>query len=78
MLPSEVKFVDKLKARGVEMKKLATKADKQLTIQPVLEKLNAENRDLQHLAKKACISYLKGVHIMKDREVFQLSAIDPK
>ena len=32
MLPSEVKFVDKLKARGVEMKKLATKADKQLTI----------------------------------------------
>lgn len=29
-----------------------------------------------HLAKKACASYLKGVHIMKDKEVFKLAAID--
>lgn len=58
------------------MKRLAPKADKRLTIQPVLEKLNAENRDLQHLAKKACTSYLKGVHIMKDKDVFNLSSID--
>jgi len=58
------------------MKKLATKADKQLTIQPALEKLNAENREQMHLAKKACASYLKGVHIMKDKEVFKLAAID--
>jgi len=45
LLPSETKFTEKIKARKIEMKKLATKADKQLTIQPVLEKLNAENRD---------------------------------
>ena len=46
LLPSETKFAEKLKSRSVDMKKLATRADKQLTIQPVLEKLNAENRDL--------------------------------
>ena len=40
--------------------------------------MNAENRDLQHLAKKACSSYLKGVHIMKDKDVFDLAAVDPQ
>lgn len=42
----------------------------------MLEKLNAENRDLQHLAKKACTSYLKGVHVMRDKSVFNLASID--
>ena len=32
LLPSEIKFVEKLTQRNVAMKKLATKADKQLTI----------------------------------------------
>jgi len=76
LLPSEAKFAEKLTSRSIALKKLATKSDKQLTIQPVLEKLNAENRDLQHLAKKACTSYLKGVHIMKDKEVFNLEGFD--
>ena len=42
----------------------------------MLEKLNAENRDQMHLAKKACASYLKGVHVMKDKSVFKLAEID--
>ena len=29
-----------------------------------------------HLAKKACTSYLKGVHVMKDKSVFKLAEID--
>ena len=78
LLPSEAKFAEKLTSRNIQMKRLATKSDKQLTIQPVLEKLNAENRDQMHLAKKACASYLKGVHIMKDKEVFQLNEIEPQ
>mgnify|MGYP001948856364 CR=1 FL=1 len=77
LLKSEEKFAERLKERSIDLKKLATKADKQLTIKPVLEKMNAENKDLQHLAKKACTSYLKGVHIMKDKQVFQLSGVDP-
>ena len=32
LLASENKFVEKLKQRNIDMKKLATKADKQLTI----------------------------------------------
>ena len=29
-----------------------------------------------HLAKKAVASYLKGVHMMKDKSVFKLAEID--
>jgi len=29
-----------------------------------------------HLAKKAIVSYLKGVHVMKDKDVFKLGEID--
>ena len=29
-----------------------------------------------HLAKRACISYLKCVYLMKDKEVFQFAKID--
>ena len=76
LLPSEAKFVDKLQKMKIEMKKLATRADKQLTIRPALEKMNAENKELQHLAKRACASYLKCVHIMRDKDVFDVSKID--
>ena len=38
--------------------------------------MNAENTDLQHLAKKACISYLKSVHMMQDKTVFDVNKID--
>jgi len=70
LLPSEEKFAERLKQRSIQLKKLTSRADKQLTIAPVLEKMNAENKELQYLAKRACASYLRGVHVMKDKEVF--------
>jgi len=42
----------------------------------VLEKMNAENKDLQHLAKRACVSYLRSIHLMKDKKVFDVTNID--
>lgn len=38
--------------------------------------MNAENNELMHLAKRAVISYLKCVFIMKDKEVFKFKEID--
>jgi ATP-dependent RNA helicase DDX10/DBP4 len=76
VLPSEVKFLEKLSARNIQQKKLNARADRQLTIQPVLSKLNAESHDLQHLAKRACASYLRSIFLMKDKSVFDVHAID--
>lgn len=45
-------------------------------MQPVLEKMCAENNDLQHLAKRSVVSYLRCIHLMKDKTVFKLDSID--
>jgi ATP-dependent RNA helicase DDX10/DBP4 len=50
--------------------------NRQLTIQPSLQKLNAENNDVMHLAKRACVSYLKCVYLMRDKEIFRFDDID--
>lgn len=38
--------------------------------------MNAENKDLQHLAKRAVISYLRSVYLMKDKSIFKVDSID--
>lgn len=76
MMPSEEALISKLQARQIQLKKLSSKSNAQLTIQPVLEKMNAENKDLQHLAKRAVVSYLRSVYLMKDKSVFKVDAID--
>ena len=76
LLPSETKFIDKVKQRQIDLKKLTAAPNRQLTIKPTLQKLNAESNDLMHLAKRACVSYLKCVWLMKDKDVFQFSKIE--
>ena len=76
LMPSELAFIQKLEQRQINLKKLSSRASSQLTIQPVLEKMNAENKDLQHLAKRAVVSYLRSVHLMKDKSVFKIDEID--
>ena len=76
LLPSETKFLEKLQARNIQQKKLNARADRQMTVQPVLGKMNAENTELQHLAKRACASYLRSVFLMKDKSVFDVTKID--
>lgn len=78
LLASETKFVDHINSRQIDLKKLSAAPNRQLTIKPTLQKLNAENNDLMHLAKRACISYLRCVYLMKDKDVFKFKEIDVK
>ena len=76
LTPFEQKFIEKIEKRSITMKKLNANPNKSLTIQPTLQKLNAENRDIKHLAEKACISYIKSIYLMKDKEVFKFKELD--
>jgi ATP-dependent RNA helicase DDX10/DBP4 len=76
LTPIENKFVEKIDKRGIQLKKLNANPNHALTIQPTLQKLNAENRDVKHLAEKACISYIKSYYLMKDKEVFRFKELD--
>ena len=76
MSKEEEGFLKKLEQKQILVKNLRSRANVQLTIQPVLEKMNAENKDLQHLAKRACVSYLRSIHLKKDKSIFNVSSID--
>ncbi len=71
-----MKFVERVDKRNISLKKLNANPNKALTIQPTLQKLNAENPPIKHLAEKACISYIKSVYLMKDKEVFKFAELD--
>mmetsp|Transcript_14204 Transcript_14204/g.24150 ORF Transcript_14204/g.24150 Transcript_14204/m.24150 type:complete len:86 (+) Transcript_14204:1527-1784(+) len=49
-----------------------------MTIKQSLQKMNAENNELMHLAKRACVSYLKCVYLMRDKDVFKFPEIDQR
>lgn len=76
LTPTEQKFVERVEKLNINLKKLNANPNKALTIQPTLQKLNAENRDVKHLAEKACISYIKSVYLMRDKEVFKFKELD--
>lgn len=76
LTPAETKFAERVDKRNIALKKLNANPNKALTIQPTLQKLNAENRDVKHLAEKACISYIKSIYLMRDKEVFQFDKLD--
>ncbi len=76
LTPSEAKFAEKIDKRNIALKKLNANPNKALTIQPTLQKLNAENPDVKHLAEKACISYIKSIYLMRDKEVFKFKELN--
>ena len=76
VLPSETKFVDKLKRLNIDMKKLKANPNRTLSITSALQRLNAENNDLLHLAQRAFIWYIRSIFKNGDKEVFDVSKID--
>ncbi|CAK83459.1 unnamed protein product (macronuclear) [Paramecium tetraurelia] len=75
LLPSEVKFIDKVKQKGVEIKQKFLNSNKQLTIKQTIQSLVSENIELKYLAQRAFISYVRSVDINADKEIFKLKEI---
>lgn len=76
--PSEMKFVEKLSGLGVNMKKLKANPNRTLSITSALQRINAENSDLNHLAQKAFVCYIRSIFKNSDKEIFDVKKIDHK
>ncbi|CAN0910110.1 DEAD-box ATP-dependent RNA helicase 32, partial [Linum grandiflorum] len=71
--PSEMQMLEKLKAANIPLKFI--KANKTKWLQPVsglLSALLVKHSELQELATKAFIRYMRCIHIQKDKEVFDV------
>ena len=74
--PKEEKFVDLLKARNIEAKKIKINSQKVLNLQPVIRAILSENSDLVYTAQRAISSYVKSIFLQKSKEYFDVSSIN--
>lgn len=74
--PHEMPFLDKLQQLNIDMKKLKTNPNRTLSITSALQRINAENTDLMHLAQKAFMCYIRSVFKNGDRKIFDVTKIN--
>ncbi|XP_008796096.2 DEAD-box ATP-dependent RNA helicase 32 [Phoenix dactylifera] len=77
LLPSEKEMFTKLQAVEpkipIQLKK--PKTEKLQSISELLSSLLVKYPDMQHLAKRTFITYLKSIHLQRDKEVFDVSKL---
>ena len=64
-------FISRLEARKVPIEQINVRAKKQKSIQPAMQGLCFKFPELKYLGQKAFVSYVRSLHVQKDREIFQ-------
>jgi len=75
LLPSESSFAAKLIAARISIQNISAKQGKMISVKPKLFSLLAGDGAVKHLAQKAFISYIRSIHLMKDKELFKVDAL---
>ncbi|XP_050219490.1 DEAD-box ATP-dependent RNA helicase 32 [Mercurialis annua] len=72
LLPSEAKMLEKLQEAKVPIQFIKANTKRLLSVSGLLSALLVKDEDLQKLAIRAFITYLRSIHIQKDKEVFDV------
>lgn len=76
LAPSEEEgMVKKLQAHNITLKLMNIKEKNKKTIAPQLQSLCFQDPELKNLGQRAFISYMKSVHIQKDKDIFKLDEL---
>lgn len=74
--PSEEEgMLSRLEAKKVPIERINVRQKKQTSIQNQLQHLSFKDPTLRYLAQKAFVSYVKSIHIQKDKEIFKLEKL---
>ncbi|XP_051125087.1 DEAD-box ATP-dependent RNA helicase 32 [Andrographis paniculata] len=73
--PSETKMIDKLKEKKIPIECVKVKAKLLQPVSGLMAALLAKYPNLQQLAQRAFITYLRSVHKQRDKEVFDVSQL---
>ncbi|KAI9832194.1 MAG: ATP-dependent RNA helicase dbp4 [Phylliscum demangeonii] len=71
----EAGMLKRLEHVRVPIERIQVRAKKQQSIKDDLQRMCFQDPDLKYLAQKAVKSYLRSVHMQKDKEIFQLQAL---
>ncbi|KAK7536034.1 P-loop containing nucleoside triphosphate hydrolase protein [Phyllosticta citribraziliensis] len=74
--PSEEEgMLKRLEAKKVPIERINIRQKKQQSIKNQLQNMCFKDPQLKYLGQKAFVSYVKSIHIMKDKEIFQLNKL---
>ena len=75
LLPSEVKMIELLEKK-VPIKQISVNPNKLLDTKTKLESILSEFNDIKLMAQKTVISYLRSIHLSKNKEIFDVHKLD--
>ncbi|KAG6634596.1 DEAD-box ATP-dependent RNA helicase 32 [Carya illinoinensis] len=70
LLPSEMKMLEKLQAAKVPIQFIKANKKRVQPVSGLLSALLVKYPDLQYSAQRAFVTYLRSIHIQKDKEIF--------
>lgn len=74
--PSEEEgMLSRLESKKVPIERINVREKKQTSIQNQLQHLSFKDPTLRYLAQKAFVSYVKSIHVQKDKEIFKLDKL---
>lgn len=71
----EAPFTSELRARKLEVQKLAVRTSKKGTIQSDIQAQCFHDPELKYLAQKAFISYVRSIHLQPNKQVFNVKNV---
>ncbi|XP_058742954.1 DEAD-box ATP-dependent RNA helicase 32 [Vicia villosa] len=72
LLPSETQMIEKLEAAKVPVHLLKPKKEKLQPVSSLLASLLVKYPELQQRAQRAFVTYLRSIHLQKDKEIFDI------
>ncbi|KAK8193028.1 P-loop containing nucleoside triphosphate hydrolase protein [Phyllosticta capitalensis] len=74
--PSEEEgMLKRLETKKVPIERISVRQKKQASIKNQLQNMLFKDPQLKYLGQKAFVSYVKSIHVMKDKEIFQLNKL---
>ncbi|RYO99936.1 hypothetical protein DL764_006645 [Monosporascus ibericus] len=74
--PSEEPMLKRLEQRKIPIQKVNVREKKKKSIQDQIQDMCFKDPNLKYLAQKAFVSYVRSIHLQKDKEIFDLSKLD--
>ncbi|KAK6946892.1 DEAD/DEAH box helicase domain [Dillenia turbinata] len=75
LMPSEVEMLEKLKAAKVPIKNIKANTKRMRPVSSLLAALLVKYPEMQQLAQRAFITYLKSIHLQKDKSIFDVTKL---
>ncbi|KAI3456937.1 hypothetical protein Pfo_013600 [Paulownia fortunei] len=75
LTPSETKMLDKLQEKKIPIRCIKANTKRLQPVSGLLAALLVKYPNLQHLAQRAFITYLRSIHKQRDKEVFEVTKL---